>query len=256
MIDIWNDILQIYSEYIGTGIMMALFFASLFYLWVGEKEIQRKLVFLYFTICILVLFFSPWFAWLIYENLDSEIYYRILWLMPVTIVIAYAGGRVVLQLKGYRRFVAMAGACIILAVSGDYVYDNIYYSKAENAYHVPDTVIEICDEIMVEGREVKAVFPLTMLQYVRQYTPYVCMPYGREMIVERWKIYNEMYEVYEANVPIAQTLAETARRYGCHYIIIDEKREMDGVLTDYEFELKKVIDGYEIYVDLNAELDV
>lgn len=208
--------------------------------------------------CVVVLFAFPVFAQIVYRYLGDEIYYRFLWLIPAVLVIAYSAGRLVISLRGLQRLAAFLGVCCILVLCGDYVYDNPYFSKAENAYHVPDTVTEICDAIIVEGREVKAVFPADMVQYVRQYTPYVCMPYGREMIVERWMTYNEMYEVYELGLPTgtteAELLANTARKNGVHYIIWDKNRPLMGKLTDYDFTLKQEIDGYAIYLDELAYL--
>lgn len=258
MLEICENIIQIYREYVGEGMMFALFAAAVFYLIYGEKERSRKLILAVTSVVLFALFACPLFAWLISLTLDEEIYYRFLWLLPVTIVIAYAGCKLILRMQGVKRLLALAAVCGIIGVCGDYVYDNTYFTGAENAYHVPKTVIEICDEIVVEGREVKAVFPTQMLQYVRQYTPYVCMPYGREMLVERWFLFNDVYDVYERGLPDgvveAKRLAKVARENGVHYIIWDMSRSMEGDLTDYRFTEKKEVDGYMIYVDEDAYL--
>lgn len=256
--EISQEILQIYHDYIGTGMMGALFVVAVFYLVFGEKEPAKKLVLGALPLAIMALFACPLFAWLVYLWLDSEIYYRFLWLLPVTIVIAYAGVKLILSVQGIKRIVSLVAICGIIMVCGDYVYDSPYFSVAENAYHVPDTVKAICDDIQVEGREVRAVFPSDMVQYVRQYTPFVCMQYGREMIVDRWKIGSELYETYELGLPDgvvrAEKLAEIARKYSVHYIIWDDSRTMEGDLTEWEFSLKNKIDGYSIYVDDNVYL--
>lgn len=256
--EVSQEILQIYHDYIGTGMMGALFVVAVCYLIFGEKESAKKLVLGALPLSILALFACPLFAWLVYLCLDSEIYYRFLWLLPVTIVIAYAGVKLILNMQGIKRIVTLVAVCGIIIICGDYVYDSPYFSRAENAYHVPDTVKAICDDIQVEGREVRAVFPSDMIQYVRQYTPFVCMQYGREMIVERWSIGSEMYETYELGLPdgvvYAEKLAEIARKYSVHYIIWDDNKTMEGNLTEWDFSLKNSIDGYSIYVDDNAYL--
>lgn len=260
MIDILQEILQVYREYIGTGMLGALFFAAVFYLGFEEKVPERKLVFVIVPVILTGLFGCPVFAWFVNKYLEEEIYYRFLWLLPVVAVTSYAGVRLVLRVSGAGRIWAFLGVCGIIMVCGDYVYDNPYFERAENLYHVPQTVAEICDEIIVEGREVRAVFPGEMVQYVRQYTPFVCMPYGREMIVERWRIASEMYEVYELGLPDgivrAKTLAETARKYEVHYIIWDTGRDMSGDLRTQDFVLVDVIDGYAIYRDELANLGI
>lgn len=256
--EICQEILQIYREYVGSGMVGALFAASVFYLIFGEKAPAKKLVLGIVPLVVAALFACPLFAWVIYLCLDSEIYYRFLWLLPVTLVIAYAGTRLVLRVQGMKRLLAMLMVCGAIMICGDYVYDNSYFKMAENPYHVPDTVAEICDEIRVEGREVRAVFPTELIQYVRQYTPYVCMPYGREMLVDRWNLVSEVYEVYELGMPdgivYAEDLAEVCRKYSVHYIIWDEKRTMEGELSEWGFALKTQIGGYTIYVDEEAYL--
>ena len=256
--EVCQEILQIYREYVGSGMMGALFLVSVFYLIFGEKEPSKKLVLGIVPLVVAALFACPLFAWVIYRWLDSEIYYRLLWLLPVTIVIAYAGVRLILHVQGVKRLAAVFGVCVAIMICGDYVYDNPYFTVAENPYHVPDTVVAICDEIRVEGREVRAVFPMEMIQYVRQYTPYVCMAYGREMIVDRWNFQNEVYDAYELGWPDeivdAESLAEACRKYAVHYIIWDDDRYMEGELSDWGFAMKKQIDGYTIYVDEEAYL--
>lgn len=256
--EVCQEIALIYRDYTGTGMIIALFFLSVLYIIWDEKESVGRLILGILPLVIAVLFACPLFAWIIYLFLDSEIYYRLLWLLPLTVVIAYAGVRIILRMQGLKRLVSLLAICGIIIICGDYVYDSPYFEIAENAYHVPDTVVAICDEIQVEGREVRAVFPSDMVQYVRQYTPYVCMQYGREMIVERWSIGSELYETYELGLPDgivrADKLAEIARKYSVHYIIWDDNRSMEGDLTAWEFSLKKQIDGYSIYVDDNAYL--
>lgn len=256
--EVCQEILLIYRDYVGTGMIAALFLMSVLYLIFGEKEPAKKLVLGALSFVIMVLFACPVFTWLIYLCLDSEIYYRFLWLLPVTIVIAYAGVKLILRMQGVKRLVSLVAVCGIIIICGDYVYDSPYISVAENAYHVPDTVKAICDEIQVEGREVRAVFPAEMLQYVRQYTPFVCLAYGREMIVDKWNFTNAVYDAYELGWPDeivdAKTLAEACRQYGVHYVIWPEERFMDGELPEYGFSLKNTIDGYDIYVDDEAYL--
>lgn len=255
---IYDNIIEIYRDYMGSGMIGALVFVSVFYIFWGETRKNIRQVLALLPCVVVVLFSFPVFVWLAQRFLGNEIYYRILWLVPSVILIAYAFTRLLLRLHGIRRFIGFLGTCGILMFCGDYVYDNAYFTVAENKYHVPDTVVEICDELVVEGREVKAVFPAELVQYVRQYTPYICMPYGREMIVERWQTYNEMYEVFELGLPTgitdAELLAKTARKYGVHYIVWDENKKMDGDLKEQKFKFLKQVDGYKIYLDEQAYL--
>lgn len=249
MLELWDDIINIYKEYVGTGMVMALFLASMAYLWLEDKKTARKLALAVVPTITLLLFFTPFFGDLVYRYLDNETYYRFLWLLPVVPVIAYAGVKLLLRLQGIKRLIALVACCGILVVCGDFVYDNPYFTKAENPYHVPNEVAEICDSIIMEGREVKAVFPMEMVQYVRQYTPYVLMAFGREMLVEDWRVSNSVYEEYTLGITQASKLVKATRNNGCHYIIWDTTREMSGSLEKEGLEKVNTVGKYDIYLD-------
>ena len=251
--EVVQNILLIYRDYIGTGMMAALFILSVVYLFFEEKEISRKLILVVLSLTIVALFACPLFAWIVYQYLDEEVYYRILWLLPVSTVIAYTGVKVLLRVSGVKRIVVLLGLSGMIMVCGDYTYDSQYFTVAENPYHVPDAVVKICDEIRVEGQTVCAVFPLEMIQYVWQYAYDVYMPYGREMIVGRWNFHHELYDVYEEGAPDgvvqAEILADKVRENSVQYIIWNDERHMDGNLADWGFVLENQIDGYSIYKD-------
>ena len=101
-----------------------------------------------------------------------------------------------------------------------------------------------------------AVFPKEMLQYVRQYAPVVCMPYGRDVTVEQWDFIedNELYGLMEAEEIDAERLAELAREAWCVYIILPEEKELRGSLGTYDFERFGQVDGYVIYKDATVNL--
>ena len=246
----WNEVLTLFQEYMGTGLIVGWFLIALIYLLIKEKRKHIRILFVYVPTILLLLFFNPLFAKVLYAFVGDEIYYRILWLIPITVVIAYAAVHLYGTLKGRFRitFACMCG--VLLVISGSYIYSNPYFGKAENMYHIPQSVVDICDAIEVEGREVMAVFPARMLQYVRQYSPVVCMPYGREQTVYRWYVYDELYQVMEAEVVDVARLAKLAKEQLCHYIILPEDKKLQGDLLDYDYILFDTIDGYNIYQDM------
>ena len=135
----------------------------------------------------------------------------------------------------------------VIMVSGDFIYNNWRYSKAENIYHVPECVVQICDLMHIEGREVMALFPMELMQYVKQYDSGVCMPYGRNVLVADWNIEHSLYELMEAEVVDATALGEHALQCACVYIVMHKDREMTGNLTDSGYILKATIQDYQIY---------
>lgn len=250
----WSEVIALFREYMGTGLIMIWFLVSLIYLWVNETRKYIRIMFVYLPVILLLLYFNPLFASLVYGLAGSEIYYRILWLLPVTIVIAYTCVHIYGKLKGVKQSFFALCMIAVIAVSGSYVYNNPYFSRAENSYHVPDSVVDVCDAIVVPGREVRGVFPKELLQYVRQYAPTVCMPYGREVLVERWNYDVPLYDAMEAEVVDWEKLAPLVIESCSHYVILPANREMVGEPTDFGLVWFGQIDGYAIYRNTNMEL--
>ena len=240
----WTNVIQVFQKYMGTGLIMIWFLASVIYLFLCEKRKDRRILFVYMPIILLLLYFNPLFAGVFCRLVGSEIYFRICWLLPVAAVLAYTAVSIMDRLRGKSRVLFAVAAALLIAVSGKLVYDNPLYTKAENIYHVPDSVVHICDAIIMPGREVMAAFPRVLLLYVRQYTPFVCMPYGREVIQGTP---NEFFDLMEEDVLDLEALEPYVNGEGCHYIVFSEEKEILGEPEDYGWELFGEMDGYVIY---------
>lgn len=250
-----NEVLHLFQEYMGSGLILIWFLVAVVYLLLTEKRKHIRVMFVYVPLMLLAIFFNPLFAKIFYEFAGDEIYYRILWLIPITVVIAFAAVEVCSKLQGIKRTAFGVVAAIVIVVSGSYIYSNPYFRKAENLYHVPQSVVDICDVIEVEGREVKAVFPIELVQYVRQYSPVVCMPYGREVLVEKWSYQrHDMVSVMEAEVVDVELLTALCRENWCHYVVISEDKALNGNFEDYAFEVFTKMHGYVIYKDSTVDL--
>lgn len=249
MLEMWSRIVSTYKDYIGSGMLAGLFLAAAIYLFVTEKNKNTRILFVYMPVLTLILFFCPLFAAIVYSFTGEEIYYRQLWLLPVVPVLAYTAVKILMKCSGKRRVLAGAAMVGIFLLSGRLVYKSPYFSPAENLYHVPQTVVEICDTIQSEETLVKAVFPGEFLQYVRQYNSRIWMPYGREILVARWGFQYDLFELMEAQIPDAELIAEEARNQRCQYIIFSESKPLSGSFTDYGYELLTSIGGYGVYWD-------
>ena len=170
----------------------------------------------------------------------------------MTIVVAYGTVCVYGRIKSGKKYWFAALSAVLVMVSGSCIYASPHFHRAENLYHMPQAVVDICDAIQVEGREVMAVFPKEMLSLVRQYTPLVCMPYGREMLVSRWGADNPLYDAMEAEVLDMDVILPLAKTYSSHFVIVPEGKEMVGRVEDYGFVLVDRIDGYVIYQDTSV----
>lgn len=257
MSEMWKVANDFFRLYMGTGLIVIFFLSALVYLFLTEKRKPVRIMFLYVPVIVLLLFFNPLVTRIVYEYVDNEIYYRILWLLPVTAVVGFAVVQLWGRMKEQQRLPFALVAAVVIMVSGSFIYSNGFFGKAENIYHVPQEVVDICDAIKVEGREVMAVFPEEMLQYVRQYSPVICMPYGREITVDRWSYYwLELHQVMESEVVNVDRLGPLSKTHECHYIILAEDKKMDGDLSEYDFVEFDRIAGYVIYKDRTKSLEI
>lgn len=245
----WNNIVDLFQGYMGTGLIFGWFLLSELYLLLKEKNKPVRILLIYVPIVLLILFFNPLFAKVVYSFVGDEIYYRIIWLIPMTVIIAYTAVQIYSRVTGKLRIVFAGGCAVLVVISGSFIYQNPYFHRAQNQYHVPQSVVDICDAIEVEGREVMAVFPAELVQYVRQYSPVVCMPYGREQTVLRWGFRHELYHLMESESIEAEELARLAKQSLCHYIVLPQEKEVQGDLLEYDYILFDTIDGYVIYQD-------
>lgn len=251
----WSIATNLFWEYMGTGLIVILFLLSLVYLWRTEERMYVRILFIHVPVILLLFFFNPLLAALLYSLGEEEIYYRILWLLPITVTVAFAAASLYGRLPEKRRRMFALAAAAGIMVSGSCIYSNLYFQKADNLYHVPDSVVHICDAIVMPGREVQAVFPLELVQYVRQYEPTICMPYGREMTVERWIYWGPLPEEMEQETIDLSRLAPLTREAGCRYIVLREDKELVGELSVYGWEVFARTDGYVIYRDTAFSLE-
>lgn len=239
-------IIGTFQSYMGTGLTIILFLLALVYLFIFEKNKPRRILFVYTPVIILLLFFNPLFAWVFGRVEGGETYFRLFWLLPYLAVLSYTAVLIAERQKGKKVLCVAAAAAVLFAVSGKLVYTNPLYSRAENIYHMPDSVVHICDAIEIPGREVRAVFPHELLLYVRQYSPVVRLPYGREVLMDTL---HEMYGTMEADEIDLEKLLSLSRKEECHYIVFRQDAEFIGEPADYQLELFLESDGYMVYRD-------
>ena len=247
-----TEIVEIFKAYNGTGYYCLLFIAALIYLWFKEEDKQLRMLFVIVPTVIQALFFIPYF-YMAYNMLDEGTYYRILWLLPMTVIIAYSAVKVI----GTHFRLGVAIVCLIMVLSGTFAYTNVTYSFAENAYHLPDDVIELCDMVRPEAEDERifVAFPPELVHYVRQYTTDIMLPFGRDSMVSTWKrVENPLFDLYMAHEMNADKLAQYATDYWCDYVILADDDVIIGDPADYGLEEYGRVGEFTVYKNLASHL--
>ncbi|WP_026665318.1 hypothetical protein [Butyrivibrio sp. FC2001] len=234
-------------------IFWLLLLISSIYLIVKESDVRKKIVFGAMPFVVVAGFLFPVTKKLFVKLAGIEsanTYYRILWIIPMYVTIAYAFTKFIASLNSaVKKYVAACVSALIIAVTGSYVYANEYVYKAENIYHLPQNVIDICDRIKTTEDEgtVKAAFTPELVYFVRQYDPNILMPYGRDYVDHKY--YTGVLKLMQEEEMKTQELLYYTRADLDRYIIFPTDKKLDEDITNFDVKLVDTIDGYNIYED-------
>ena len=246
---ILSDLFTIYAQYSGSGIIMVLYFIALIYIGLSEKDRSNRTILLHGSILLVVFIFLPIFYYLYVTFVDATTYWRMWWLVPVGIGLAYVGAQLIRehQVTGLLLFL------VILFLGGEFIYTGEASGDrgiAENAYQIPQDVIDIVEDIKAnEVDELTFVaFPPEMLVYVRQYDATLRMPYAREILDDRCNEGNGFYELMSAEMLDFQELALKCRYNSVRFLVVNALKPKLNVPQDFGFELMSQRGIYSIYV--------
>lgn len=268
MYGIFMESWVILKNYGGTGFLLLLYVIALGCLLIREKNKYVRSIFVYAPMLLIFGFLFPVSRKLYVAVLnEGNTYYRVLWLLPVSITLAYTGCSVIYRLgkrfEKNARWISYAGALVGVAVimlAGKYVYNSPHISKAENAYHLPQEVIDICDTIEANEGEIPynyATFPGDLVYYVRQYRTDIGLSYGRDMVEPVWGygIWNEAYMAIEGTDEIkAEELVEITRRFpdearASRFIVLRDSKPIDQPLDELGLTFLGQFGQYKLYED-------
>ena len=212
-----------------------------------EKETYKRILLIYLPFFWIAVLLLPVTYRVIATVIDEELYYRFFWMLPMTLVIAYTLVQLYHLYAGKYKKLLVVLLVLVLMASGNFLYNNWRYSKAENEYHVPQNVVDICDLIHTDGREVMALFPMELMQYVRQYDGTICMPYGRNILVGDWDIFHTLYFMFEIHETDAEAIAKEAANNECSYIVAKEGKLALDEVKESGYELLDTLHGYDVF---------
>ncbi len=254
MMGYFSEILNLIKDYMGAGYVTVLFLFALIAVAIFEKDRIKRCFFLYMPTLLVIIFLCP-ITYSLYGKVSERVtYYRLLWLIPETIVIAYAMCIMCGRLSGKKKALSVILCALIIAAFGKLIYTDRYVLPAENIYHMPQYVVDICDALHVDGREVQVVVPEEMQQFVRQYDPCICIPYGRQYMMGMVLEADELRDAMNAEDWDGKRVETLAFERYCHYIVLPKGRKFEHELAVYEEYM--TIDGYVIYRNLYLDSGV
>lgn len=242
----WNIIKNATQAYFSNGYFWILVLCAIICMLLNYKKKNTYFVVWYMVICA-VMIFNPLVALILSKLGMDGVYWRSFWLFPIGCVIAYMFTNVISSInKKIVRLVLVCLSAFTIMKCGSMIYNSSNFSVANNAYKIPDDVIEVSDYIE-NGNTVLA--PLDLLCWLRTYNADIYLPIGRQEIY--FSEYSERHQVVDilANSEIldVEYVAEFAISIGCKYVVFKKEKQIEGSWEDFGYYLVGETTSYFIY---------
>ena len=245
-------IINAYKSYQGTGMYLALFFISILYLYITEKDDNKKVFFVYYPFLALFIIINPIFYKLVEHGVEEDTYVRTFWILPMGISIAYASTKVITSMKNnFQKNIVMSIIIFIIIISGRCVYNTENFQKATNWYKLPEETKNVADYIINDNFENKKVIcPQELVPYLRQIDARIHLYYGRRTTSQ----YDDIRLLgFLKNGDLENLTAMCKnKKIQCNYIIFKRDTLLNGNMSNYGYKLFAQTENYDLY-KLNDE---
>jgi hypothetical protein len=187
-------------------------------------------------------------------RIDEDIYYRVLWALPIGVIVCFSSVKLMIRFKNVlSKALVFIMTIVIICINGDLVYTNTLHFKSVNAYHMPQSVIDVADALTFESFKPAVVLPAELLPFIRQYSANFYTPYGRNILEPSWTFSNELYDAMESDSEAydIKEVARCAKNESCVFVVLSSAKKMNGNMEDEGYFLLNFVQGYYIYMDYN-----
>ncbi|MBO5143967.1 MAG: hypothetical protein J6C19_00325 [Lachnospiraceae bacterium] len=257
---IWNNMVSAMKTiiedvilYNNKSFLIPLFLIALLFLWITEKDKKLRVALVYLAAALTAVFLCPLYAW-IGMKVDEEIYYRVIWALPIGVLVCYSAVKLMIRFRSLvSKSIVFVLTVLVIIINGDCVYTNTLHFKSVNEYHIPQQVIDVADALRLDNYKPIAVLPAELLPFFRQYTADIFTPYGRNILEPAWSFRSDLYDAMEGDSTAydVEEVARCARNNHCAFVVLSCAKQMKGSMEEQGYFLFKFVQGYYIYMDYN-----
>lgn len=240
-----------FQEYFGQSMIVGMYIIAL--LWIVIKHSHYRKMIGISGIVIALIVFNPWFYTKVWMKMMDYGYWRAFWLFPITIIGATAAVLLLKKIKDLRgKIIILFVLSILIVCSGNSMYKKgVYYQKTENAFNIPQEVIDISDTLLELDSQPRAIMWSGLYCYIRQYKSSIKLMYGRD--VERYiqipddDIRAIAWHIQNLEITDWNYVSNEMKKRGYHYLVIPENENYTiEMLAGYGFLYINNVDGYNI----------
>lgn len=261
VIEVTKDAVMNAKNFWGTGIIAVFLVIALLWLVVNREKKEKDKFILEYVFLVAIIYVLPVTAWIIMKCISIKVYWRMFWLIPIPIIIAYAIVQGIDKCKREEiKVTAVVLAAIILAAGGSFLYTEGVFDYNGNVYGVPQFTVEACDAIMkdAEEQEISEYYIAVSEEFapwVRQYAPSIKMLYGRGGKAVTGKIQEVSFDIYNmlsGNDSVDwDRLSEEVAEEDCSYVVSIPTRLTEQEATAHGFRVVAQGEGYIVLYQEN-----
>ena len=218
--------LDAHNAYNGTGMMMALYFVALMIIvfYCKDKHVKKAII-LPSVLFIIVMYVGvP-----LYDTLVAYLKFydgRMFWMLITPIIISIGFTYFVMGIDDDKlKILALILIIPISLYCGEFQISNAMFKKAENAYRLPQSSVDITEYVTSEMDSPKLIVPYTIAHPFRQISTDVYLLYGEDATYGRIvRTKDELIRVCEEMehvTPDLNVIMPVARDNNVNYILFD-----------------------------------
>ena len=256
-----DNVISTFYEYVGSKFWILLLVISIVYIFIQKDKKIRKVI-LFVMVASILCIYNDVMRTIIGKVVGTATYYRFFWLVPVTMICAYA--LVLFLSQNYNiiyKLLVCAGIAIGLIMSGDSFWSSYTNQIPENKYLMSNDVWEISELIQKDKTEKVPTIAMPeqlMLNYI-SYDADAVMGIGREAYLY---FSNNNFEGDPNRYPEERILAKIVNRNeaqdilktkaaiytnGIDYLVVDNQAGLENFMESIDCILVGGTENYELY---------
>ena len=208
----------------GDGFLQYMLLAALLLLLVLtiRKNKDARMILVY-ACAALALFFCPFTEYVIIRAVGKSVYWRVMWILPTGIVIAYAfTSFLAMPKKEWIRIPGVIAILVIAALCGRSQREAENYILAHNRPQGAEVVAQSAEVILADAPDGEALAAADdyVASYLRVYDASIRMPYGRRADGALNKDCTRLYDLLPTPGSDPKAISDLAHGQDCTHLIV------------------------------------